>query len=70
MLTESLLLIPLTLLTAYIWFYIVKPRRSLLLNLPGPAPSSFFFGSLNNILKAEPGDKHDAWIKEYGPTYR
>ncbi|KAL7411750.1 putative cytochrome P450 [Mrakia frigida] len=66
----SLLLLPLSVLSLYIWFYIVKPRRSLLLNLPGPPSDSFIFGSLKGIIKEEPGKKHDRWMDEYGSTYR
>ena len=70
MFLESLLLLPLFLVSAYIWFYVVKPRRTLLLNLPGPPSTDFLFGTLQGIIKEEPGVKHDRWIESYGLTYR
>lgn len=64
----SLALLSALLLAIYLQRYILTPRRSLLLNLPGPPSESFLWGSLKAILKAEPGDAHDDLFAKYGPT--
>lgn len=39
-------------------------------NVPGPAPSSLFWGSLMEIIAAPPSAMHERWYAEYGSTFK
>lgn len=39
-------------------------------NLRGPEPSSIFWGSLKDIIKAPPNALHEEWFRTYGDTVR
>lgn len=39
-------------------------------NVPGPAPTHWFWGNLKEIIKAPPMEEHSKWLAEYGNTIR
>src|SRR6266481_1672505 len=47
---------------------LVRPFFSPLRDLPGPANPSLLFGHLQQIFKAQPGELHEKWVDQYGPT--
>ncbi|KIJ33556.1 hypothetical protein M422DRAFT_264483 [Sphaerobolus stellatus SS14] len=44
------------------------PWLSPLRNIPGPEKTSFFWGNMQQIFKADPGELHGQWVKQYGHT--
>ncbi|KAJ7744469.1 hypothetical protein DFH07DRAFT_978192 [Mycena maculata] len=47
-----------------------KEFNSPLRNLQGPKSSHFFFGNFKEIWEAANYDKHEQWVKRYGPTLK
>ena len=65
---ETFGLLTLCLSLFYVVSKLVRPLFSPLRDLPGPASPSLLFGHLSQIFKALPGELHEKWVNEYGPT--
>ncbi|KAG0146477.1 hypothetical protein CROQUDRAFT_107103 [Cronartium quercuum f. sp. fusiforme G11] len=57
-------------LGATVLFYLcfIRPFLSPLSGLPGPSPSSFWYGNLGDVLASEGGLAHEEWHAKYGPV--
>ncbi|RXK38459.1 hypothetical protein M231_04224 [Tremella mesenterica] len=58
------------LLGAYLYLWPYRAYTLPFKNLQGPEPDSWFFGSMRRIIKEPPLAPHQAWLEQYGPTYR
>lgn len=54
----------------YAYFYVYRTLTLPFKNVPGPEPSSFFWGSLMEIIKAPPSAMHEQWHASYGSTFK
>ncbi|EKD01036.1 Cytochrome P450 [Trichosporon asahii var. asahii CBS 8904] len=54
----------------YAYLYVYRSLTLPFANVPGPEPSSFFWGSLMEIIKAPPSAMHEQWYAEYGSTFK
>lgn len=54
----------------YAYLYVYQTATLPFANVPGPAPSSLFWGSLMEIIAAPPSAMHEKWYAEYGSTFK